>query len=138
MEKINLTYFEAYYDDSVDAIIQTWKKEPTSEEFREGMNLLIELMNKNSTGALLSNTTSIGAISPEDQEWSYTDWLQRALTIGYHSFAVIISTEIFAQMSVEDVLSEVETGESKLKTQHFNSEEKAREWLATIKKTEKV
>ncbi|MFP4294109.1 MAG: hypothetical protein ACLFQ0_20950, partial [Cyclobacteriaceae bacterium] len=119
MTKVDLGYFTAHYDAELDAIVETWVTSPTSEEFRTGMNKIIDLMAKHKTGALLGDTKELGALSEEDQQWSFTDWLARALEVGYHSFAVIISPDIFAQMSVEDTLTEVQA-KTKVTIQYFD------------------
>jgi len=134
MTKVDLGYFSAYYDAELDAIVETWVTSPTSEEFRTGMNKIIDLMAEHKTGALLGDTKELGALSEEDQQWSFTDWLARALEVGYHSFAVIISSDIFAQMSVEDTLTEVQA-KTTVTIQYFGDEDKAREWIKSIRKT---
>lgn len=133
MTKVDLGYFQAYYDEELDAIVETWVTSPTSEEFRTGMNKIIDMMAHYKTGALLGDTKELGALSEEDQQWSFTDWLTRALEVGYHSFAVIISPDIFAQMSVEDTLTEVQA-KTTVTIQYFDDEEKAREWILSTRK----
>ena len=119
------SYVAIQYNESTNSVEIHWKTPPTSEEFREGMNHAIEAMKKHQTGALLSDTTNLGALSEEDQQWSYTDWLQRALAVGYHSFAVVVSPDIFAQMSVEDTLSQVQN----LTIQYFDTVAEGQSWL---------
>jgi len=133
MSKVDLGYFQAHYDADLDAIVEAWITSPTSEEFRIGMNKIIDLMAEHKTGALLGDTKELGALSEEDQQWSFTEWLEKALQVGYHSFAVIISPDIFAQMSVEDTLTEVQA-KTTVTIQYFDDEEKAREWIKSVRK----
>lgn len=133
MTKVDLGYFQAHYDEELDAIVEKWVTSPTSEEFRTAMDKIIDLMAEYKTGALLGDTKELGALSEEDQQWSFTDWLERALKVGYHSFAVIISPDIFAQMSVEDTLTEVQA-KTTVTIQYFDDEEKAREWILSTRK----
>jgi len=125
------SFIEISYDENINAIVNNWKTAPTSAEFRQGMNAAVEAMRRFDTGALISDTGKLGALSEEDQQWSYTEWLQQALQAGYHSFAVIVSPDIFAQMSVEDTLSQVQN----VTIQYFESYEEGRKWL---KENEKV
>ncbi len=134
MKNVDLGFFQARYDEQLDAIVETWCTAPTSEEFRIGMNKIIDLMKANQTGALIGDTRELGAMSEEDQQWSFTDWLTRALEVGYHSFAVIVSSDVFAQMSVEDTLTEVQA-KTTVTIQYFDDEEKAREWIESVRKT---
>jgi hypothetical protein len=71
----------------------------------------------------------MGAISPEDQQWSITEWLDNALKVGYNCLAIIVPDEIFTQISVNDIISQVE-GKNPVTIQYFNSISEARKWLA--------
>jgi hypothetical protein len=123
------SFIRISYDQELNTVFSEWLTAPTSEEFRQGMNQMIEAFKEFNTGILMSNTANIGAIDPDDQEWSTTDWIARALPAGYKQFAVITSPDIFAQMSVEDTLTEVQLANSTLKIQYFDNEADARQWI---------
>ena len=125
MIDLDNSYLRVQYNQHTDSVEVTWKTPPTSEEFRTGMNQAIDSMEKHQTGSLLSDTTHLGALSEADQQWSYTDWLQRALATGYQRFAVVVSSDIFAQMSVEDTLSQVQG----VTIQYFDTFAEGQEWL---------
>ncbi|MCC5920941.1 MAG: STAS/SEC14 domain-containing protein [Cyclobacteriaceae bacterium] len=122
-------FVDIWYDEEYKAIINIWKTPPTTDEFKEGMNQTIEAFKKYGTGVLISHTSDLGALDPEDQEWSTTDWISRALPAGYRKFAVITSPDIFAKMSVEETLTEVKTAHATLEIQYFPTEEEARKWI---------
>ncbi len=127
----NESFITVEYNEELNTVCPVWKEAPTSEEFRLGMNKVIEAMKEYNTGILKSDTAKIGAMDPEDGTWSATDWLDRAVKVGYRKFAVIISPDIFAQMSVEDTLNQVNGVEIK----YFPSDAEATAW---IKETEKA
>lgn len=92
------------------------------------MDKLIDGMIEYSTGKILTDTTHMGAINPDDQQWSITDWLDRALKAGYKRLAIILPDEIFTQLSVNDIISQVE-GTNPVVIQYFKSIPEAKTWL---------
>jgi len=116
------------YESDCKSVFLSWKTTPLSDEFRHVMDKLIEGMAENKTGKILTDTTNMGAIDPDDQQWSVTDWLERALKVGYNRLALILPDEIFTQMSVNDIISQVE-GTNPVSIQYFNNIPDARAWL---------
>lgn len=106
-----------------------WQRFPMSEEFRMGMDQLIRLMREKNIGKVLADARKMGAIAPEDQDWSIQDWLPRAFEAGYRRIAIVVSEDIFNQMSVEDIMSRVEGMD--FVTKYFPGLEEGRAWLAT-------
>jgi len=128
------TYFKApylllQYNEQEKYIVANWQHFPLSEEFRVGMDHLIRLMEEKKIGKVLTDTRKMGAISPDDQDWSINEWLPRAFKAGYRRIAIVISEDIFNQMSVEDIMSRVKGVD--FVTQYFPSLEEGRKWLAT-------
>ncbi|MGB3617758.1 MAG: STAS/SEC14 domain-containing protein [Catalinimonas sp.] len=123
---------ELSYEADVHAIFINWKTAPTSAEFRDGMNAVLDMMRKHNTGVLLGDTCNLGALNPDDQAWSFGPWLQEALSVGYERFAVVISPDIFAQMSVEDTLQEVQATTT-VTIRYFDDLAAARAWLRETK-----
>lgn len=99
--------------------------------FRQGMEKLIVMMKEHKTGKILSNVTQLGPLSNEDQEWTVFDWLPRAEAIGYNSIANVIAEDIFGKMAIENIMDNA-ADKSAAKTNYFDDEEKAIEWLASL------
>jgi len=129
------SYAEVTYDQAANAVTIVWTTSPTSEEFRTGMNKLIEAMETHKTGRLLTDSRNLGAISEEDQAWSLGEWVEKANKVGYEKLAIIISKDIFSKMSVEDIMDNVNEGVS---FQYFDDTETARAWLVGNDKTVQV
>jgi len=87
------------------------------------------LMGEKRIGKVLTDTRTMGAISPEDQDWTIQEWLLRAFKVNYRRIAVVISKDIFNQMSVEDIMNRVEGVD--FVTKYFPSVEEGKAWLAT-------
>jgi len=130
MKKISESFFEAEYDQSLNVIVAKWLTFTSSQEFRTGMNHLITMLKEYPTGTLLTDTTHLGAIGEEDQVWSYTEWLEQALVAGYDTLVVIMSSDIFAQMAVEDIMEQANAAtEGRVVNQYFDNEQDARAWI---------
>ncbi|MCU0354343.1 MAG: hypothetical protein MUD08_11500 [Cytophagales bacterium] len=127
MSQIATDYIQIEYLADANAVFSNWLTSPSSQEFREGMLGIIEAMRQHKTGKIVSDTRNIGAIDLADQEWSLTDWTVKALEAGYKGIAIVISSDIFAQMSVTDIMDKADGG---LFYKYFDSVEEARQWVA--------
>ncbi len=124
--------FELYYSHTpISHIYIKWGLKIDENEFRQGMNDLIELMRENETGKILSNNVNMKALSDADQKWSVEDWLPRALAVGYSTIAIIVPPNLFGKMAVEDVLNNA-SEVSPIRIQYFEDEERAKLWLISL------
>lgn len=116
------------YDKANHVVILKWKVAPISVEFRNGLNSLITAFEHFETGKLIADTTNLGAIHPDDQLWSATVWVQAALKVGYSQIALIIPSDIFTKMSVEDTMN-MNKDTLDIPTGYFDSMETAVKWI---------
>jgi hypothetical protein len=86
------------------------------------MDKLIQLMREKKIGKVLTGTRRMGAISPEDQDWSFHNWLPRAVEAGHRCIALMASEDILRLMSVEG---------TDFVSQYFSNPRAGRTWLAT-------
>lgn len=119
-------YVTVGYDKANHLIILKWKVPPTSAEFRDGLNAIVIAMEYFKTGKLIADTTYLGTIHPDDQEWSATTWLLNTAKAGYACIAIILTADLFTQMSVEDTMSKVS---NPIPTAYFNTLEAAIKWM---------
>ena len=94
------------YDKVNHVIIHRWIDTITSAEFREGLNYLIPAMKLFKTGNIITDTTCMGIIHPDDQHWSVTNWFQKALKAGYSKVAIIVPDDDITRMSIEDTMNQ--------------------------------
>ncbi len=125
------TYFEndfvtIGYDNVNHVIVLKWIIAPTSAEFREGLNSLIPAMEYFKTGKVIGDTTHLGAIHPNDQQWSATEWVQSALQVGHSQLALIIPADVFTKMSMDGAMSHVV---SEHPIAYFENMEGAIDWM---------
>lgn len=119
-------FFKITYHKNINTIASAWITAPSSVEFRLGMENLIQAILYFKTGKLISDTTYMGAILPEDQEWAAIDWYARASKAGFSHNAIIVPPDIFTELSVEAILEKVEKG---MIRSFFNNEDAAVEWI---------
>ena len=128
MELFKTDYLTIQFVPEDNYLQMNWATAPSSSEFRKGMNELIEAMKVKNCGKVLTDTRKLGAISPEDQEWSSGDWAVAAANAGFQRLAILMPEDIFGMMSVEDVMSNVDT-ERVATHAFFKSELDAAAWL---------
>ena len=114
-------------DTSIPCLLIQWHGYATSTQLRQLAENQIELMRQHKLTKVLSDNTHARMVSMEDQRWIAEDWLPRVLAIGYEACAIITSKDYFAQMSFENIVTNIG---DQLTIQYFDDIESAREWLA--------
>jgi len=117
-------YIEIGYSRQEHLLVLKWLASPTSAEYREGMNAMIDAMKHFKTGKVIYNLTLAGALHPDDQHWSVSDWHPRAMNAGQSHVALVLAADVFIQMAIEDTMKEVT-----LPTASFDNVEAAIDWL---------
>ncbi|MEO7989435.1 MAG: hypothetical protein ABI663_07840 [Chryseolinea sp.] len=118
------------YDKANHVVVLKWIVPPTSDEFREGLYSLLAALEHFKTGKIITDVSYLGTIHPNDQRWSATEWLQSALKVGYSHIAIIMPSDVFTQMSVEDTMNQVD---SPLPSAYFDNMEAAFDWINSFK-----
>ncbi len=128
MSVISADVVNVTYDAEVNAVVFVWATTPTSQEFREALNYGLSLVSEKQAKRWIGDTRNIGAIDPEDQQWSNEDWFPRALGAGIVDMGVIVSNDIFSKMSVEEIMGNV-GGSEGFESRFFSSVEDAKAWF---------
>lgn len=121
------SYGTVSFDTDLQANLMIWSTPPSSREFREGMDKLADQINLRGIADILTDTTGLGAIDPDDQVWSATTWTDRISHLaGKRKLALILPEEIFTQMSVADTLAMVQDS---MEMKYFSSMDEAKAWV---------
>lgn len=123
-------YFIVKYSKATHAVINKWITTPTSAEFREGMEALLQAMIHYKASKIVSDTTCMGALLPEDQEWAASHWYLRAVKAGFSHNAIIIPADIFTEMSVHATLDSIEDIVTTVR--YFDNIEDAMVWIKHV------
>jgi hypothetical protein len=119
-------FFAVYFNDVDQIIIAEWRIPPTSQEFREGMNVVIDALQFFNCGRIIFDTVTLGVVLEADQDWISTDWYGRAIKAGYAQVAFILPPDIITDMCVRET---VELTTNRIPTAYFEDRSAAVDWI---------
>ncbi|WP_338814889.1 hypothetical protein V9L05_06780 [Bernardetia sp. Wsw4-3y2] len=103
----------------------------TSEEYKNEHVELLKFILEQKIEKVLGNTKELYfVVNPKVQEWMNENIFVPAMEVGFSKLAVVMSTEFFAQLAIEQVMEE-EVGQQ-IMTKYFDDIEEAREWIVNI------
>jgi hypothetical protein len=120
--------YAIYYDDSLHAVVMRWRGYATSQEFREGTELMLETLESNGAAKVFADIKEMAIIGMEDQAWLNADFLPRAIAAGFRAIAIIRPHAYFNKVAVESISYKVD--KEKLAIAFFDNDRSAKEWLA--------
>lgn len=129
-----MTYFDKdyatiSYDANNHLLVGSWKMPPLPNEFRTYMETLISAMEHFKTGKLIADTSNMGTLNLTDQEWAATDWTSRAIKAGYSHVAILLPTDVFSQMAIEDTMNDMV---GPVAFSYFDNMESAIIWMTSV------
>jgi hypothetical protein len=126
----NTKIYNVYFDEVLNAVVMEWDGYATSGQFREGTELMLNLLIQNRSSKVLADAKDMIMIGREDQEWMDTDFLPRAIKFGFKAIALIKPDHYFNKVAVESISYKID--KEKLVINFFDSLEEAKQWLHTI------
>ena len=119
--------YNIYFDKDLDAVVMVWKGYSTSEQFREGTELMLNELIYNGSSCVLADIREMILIGMEDQKWLEMKFLPRAISFGFKRIAIVTPNSYFNKVAVESVSYKVD--KEKLTISFFDSRDEAVEWL---------
>lgn len=126
----NTEVYNIYFDAAIDAVIMEWDGYATSQQFREGTELMLNKLIQHKATKVLADVKDMVLIGREDQEWLNRQFLPRAIGFGFKSIAMIRPEHYFNKVAVESVSYKVD--KDKLAIHFFDNVEEAKEWLSKL------
>lgn len=124
----DLGYVKLIWDSECKALISQWVGGFTGRDIRAGLDAgLQEYIKKGAGAQWIGDTTDIGVITPEEQDWINTNWFPRFLATGVKLMAVVQPMSAIAKMSVNSIVSKVPG--TALTIYNCSSLEEARKWM---------
>lgn len=121
-----------FWDEPAKAVLADWHAgPPSSTEFRDALNRGIELLVQKGARHWLADTRKFAYPTPEDEAWSATDWLTRALAAGLERLAVIMPEDALNRIAVHARVTEI--AQAGVITAYFGTLDGARAWLASAR-----
>lgn len=124
-------YYEIGLDDRLQAVVLTYKRKGTSEEFRNLHFRLVEVFEKKRKSKLFVDTRKLGIVAPDDQRWVAQKVVPQMAMHAENQFlsiAVVTTKYVFTQMAVDNIEQlSIDTGTCLNK--HFDNMAAATAWL---------
>jgi hypothetical protein len=130
MELHKSKYQEVLYLAPESTVSKSWtplSEDMSEEEFLSEIRILATKVEEVKPFAILDDTTHFAfPITPELQTWVGEEIFPRFIAAGVRRYALIVSSEFIAQLSIEQTMEEAG---SNFQTAYFDSAEKAAAWI---------
>ncbi len=129
-------FIEIIFDEKTGILSNTWTSKTLDmqdseyRELAEKQTAYIEQLNPHLWLVNLSELQF--TLAPITQEWADTNLFPRILAAGVEYIAFVISPNLFAQISVEQLMDEKNVKTSNFEIKYFDKETEARNWLASF------
>lgn len=123
-------YCKIYYYQELNCVCLQWQGFAQVEEFQEACDFSLDLLIKYNASKMIADNTNAKVVSPENQEWLTQTWFPKAYTKGYRTSAVIVSKDLFNEITVKKIVNQMDAG--KFEVQFFKNMEDAKSWLASL------
>lgn len=114
------------WDASINAVVMDWHQFAKGDDYREGLNEGLELVEEKSAENWLADLRDLGTLTDDDQQWTHEEWHPRAFETPLTNLAIVQPESVVANMSVEDLVQEVDDN---LTSHVFDDRSEARSWL---------
>src|ERR1700741_379141 len=101
--KTTAEVYSIYFEEKSGFVIMEWSGYATSEQFREGTELMLNTLIQNNCTKVLANIRDMAIIGMDDQKWLETNFLPRAIKFGFKAIAIITPISYFNKDAVESV-----------------------------------
>lgn len=125
--EMQATVYNVYYDELLKCVVMQWQGYATSNEFREGTELMLNTLISNKCSGVLADISKMVIISQEDQRWLETNFLPRAVRFGFKKIALIKPASYFNKVAIETINSKI--NKDQLTLEIFDNVDDAKSWL---------
>jgi hypothetical protein len=93
-------------DDEIDAIVFTWSQFVTGQEFRDGANHLLEVIQREDKQKSIVDTSGIKAHDEADKEWLQGEWMPKIIDAGIEYSVSVTADSVIAEMEMEEFVDQ--------------------------------
>jgi hypothetical protein len=116
------------WNESLGAVEMNWHDFAQGDDYREGLNSGLELVEEKRAANWLADLRDMGTVADDDQTWTNEKWYPQAFDTTLSNMAIIQPESVVANMSVENIIQEV--GDEEITTHIFDNRSEAESWLA--------
>jgi hypothetical protein len=111
----------------IELIWKAQTEKATAEQFKAWNKIITDAVDEHKPVNMLADCTNyFFMITPDLQEWSVENVFNRFEEAGLQKLAMIMSTEMIAQLSLEQFVDEAQTN---LVTRYFDKPEAGKKWF---------
>ena len=131
MQVYKSDYVTVYFHEHSSILESIWTElsvEMTPSLIKRELAARLDLVQKHKPKALLNNAKKFYyRIPPDSQEWISKNVLQKYVEAGIRKSAYIISTDVIAQISIEQTIQEEVNRDYQIR--YFDTKQQAFKWL---------
>ncbi|WP_040496435.1 hypothetical protein [Fulvivirga imtechensis] len=120
--------YQIQFDSQNQWVTMLWEGYVSSIDFREGTEMMLNLLIENRTSKVLANIKDMLLIDKEDQQWLQNYFLPRAMRFGFRTLAIVKPTSYFNLAAIEEISTGIR--EKEFKIELFDSVKDAQNWLS--------
>ncbi|RYZ02088.1 MAG: hypothetical protein EOO73_33265 [Myxococcales bacterium] len=121
---------------ALSAMINTWSGFLKGDEYRGRMERVLELVSRHGVDRVLADVSRIRSLIAEDRDWTNEVWAPRAVAAGMRAMAVVLPSNVFAQLGVTRVVEKL--GDVQMSTAQFDDALDAQRWLESPEASRQV
>ena len=106
----------------------SWTGYAPSREYREILEQALSEVEEHEVQRWSADLRDMAAILQQDEHWTVTDWFPRLAAAGLKRMAILMSSDLFNQMSVERIMGAA-TPVLGFEVAYFDDMQKAEAWL---------
>ena len=124
---MNEKFLHIAYEQQTGILYVKWIGFLRLDDVKKGGNFLVEFITNNRVTKNLNNQTALKVLSADVQQYLTTQLFPQIEKAGMRKVGVLLSEDVFAQATVNNVNAKVTLGNLSLQT--FGSEKLCKEWL---------
>ena len=126
--KYDKDYLAIFHDVNTRMVRFKWKGYASSEQLREGLLKVLDIVIKEHSLLLLADLKHMQSISPADEEWIIKEWFPKIVLTGIKRLGIVTSLDYFNNTSVNRIMRSIQPLVT-FETEYFVDSSDAFKWL---------
>jgi hypothetical protein len=122
-------YVSLYWSAADVCIVLEAKGDPSSDQYRQIMERVLQLVVEKGARKLLADTARVSSISNDDLMWTELDWSPRLRNTSVKFVAIVMPKSLTLHMSLDQLTQRAEVGPTGQVRKLFADLEAARKWM---------
>jgi len=93
-----------FYDINTRMVRMKWKGFATSEQLREGLNEVLEIVKREKSLLWLADLKHMQSINQNDENWIINEWFPKIVLTGVKKLAFVTSLDYFNNASINRIM----------------------------------